>query len=271
MTLPHEAEVMADIAARYRAELDAMTGLHDAVVAMMSAGSWTIRRRGLNSAVIQTIIGLMTKACKTFRAVQILCERGLIQDANALTRVLMETYVAIAFILQSKSGERVMIYNAHSIAQDIKMLNEWKNTPGLKRKVTKGILKQASVGLATWTNRLPPGTDFSRHWSGKRNLQEAVKALRGDAMYATLYRFTSSMAHASDVGAHFEIDNATDELIWQIEGGARGFEAPSYAARELLWNAAARLNQRFGLSFSDLLAPHKIRKPYVGRDHVVSK
>ena len=46
--LPHEAEVMAEIATKYHVQFEAMTALHDAVVSMMTAGSWTVRkRRGL--------------------------------------------------------------------------------------------------------------------------------------------------------------------------------------------------------------------------------
>jgi hypothetical protein len=77
-------------------------------------------------------------------------------------------------------------------------------------------------------------------------------------MYATLYRFTSSISHAADFGAHFEVDTASDDLIWEIEPQVRGFEAPSYAARELLWNAANRIDQRLGLGYADALAPHKL-------------
>jgi hypothetical protein len=258
MSLPHEAEVFADITAKYRPELDAMAKLHDAVVGMMLAGTWTIGRRGINQLVLDTMLGLLTKACKTFRSIHILCERGLIEDADALTRVLMENTVAIAFILQRKPRERARIYHAHTIAQSIKMLNDWKNTPGLKRKAPKKVVKQANEVLAEQTGGLPTGTDVKHHWSGKRNLQEAVKALRGDVMYATLYRFTSSITHASDFGAHVEIEQASGDRVWQIEPRSKGFEAPSYAARELLWNAANRIDQRLGLGFTTTLAPHRL-------------
>jgi hypothetical protein len=260
MSLPHEAEVIADIASRYRNELDAMTGLHDAVVGMMSVGRWTIGKRGLDALVIETTLGLLTKACKTFRSIQILCERGLIDDANALVRVLMENTVAITYILQKNPRERVRIYHAHSFAQNIKMLNDWKNTPGLKRKATKKAIKQANDGLAFWMKGLPTGTNVKDHWSGKRNLREAVTALRGDVAYATLYRFTSSTAHASDFGSHFEIEVATGDRIWQIEPRAWGFEGPSLSARELLWNAANRIDKRLGLGYPTTLAPHMVRK-----------
>src|SRR2546430_5997290 len=216
MSLPHEAEVIAAIATQYRIELDAMAGLLDAVVGTMTAGSWTIGRRGVDGFVGEIMVGLLTKACKTFRAIQILCERGLIEDAEALVRVLMENTVAIAFILQKKPRERARIYYAHTIAQSIKMLNDWKNTPGLKRKVTKKVMKEANDALAVCAKGLPVGTDFKHHWSGKRNFREAVKELRGDIMYATLYRFTSSITHASDFGAHVEIEQTSGDRIWQI-------------------------------------------------------
>jgi hypothetical protein len=260
MTLPREGEVSADIGRRYRAELDAMERLHDAVVTMMTAESWTIGRRGLDRLVIETMMALLTKACKTFRSIQILCERGLIDDADALARVLMENTVAIAFILQKKPRERAKIYHAHTIAQNIKMLNDWKNTPGLKRKATKNVITRANEALAAWAKRIPTGTEFKYHWSGKRNFREAVKELRGDVMYATLYRFTSAVTHASDFGAHFEIEEGTGDRLWQIEPRVQGFEAPSHAARELLWSAANRIDQRLGLGFSATLAPHKPQK-----------
>ena len=87
-----------------------------------------------------------------------------------------------------------------------------------------------------------------------------MKELRGDAMYATLYRHTSSISHASDFGAHFEVDLTSGEYVWQLEPQVRGFETPSYAARELLWQAANRIDQRLGLGFSASLAPHKLTR-----------
>jgi hypothetical protein len=258
--LPHEGEVATEIATKYRVQLDAMTALHDAVVGMLTAGSWKTAKPGLDRIVVETMLGLLTKACKTFRSIQILCERGLHEDAHALVRVLMETTVAAVFILQKQSPERARIYHAHGIAQDVKMLNEWTSTRGLKRQVTKRMIKQAADALADSTKNLPSGTDVKHHWSGKRNLLEAMKALRADVLYATSYRFTSAISHASDFGAHLEIDSAISDPIWQIEPRAKGFEAPSYAARELLWHLANRIDARLGLGFSATLAPHKLSR-----------
>jgi hypothetical protein len=148
------------------------------------------------------------------------------------------------------------------------MLNDWKNTPGLKRKAPKAMLKQLSDALAGYyMKRLPSGTDVKRHWSGKANLQEAVKALHGDVMYASLYRFTSPISHASDFVAHFEVDPASDDLLWEIGPQVRGFEAPSDAARQLLWIAANRIDQRLGLGYAATLAPHKPTRSDIQKGH----
>lgn len=145
--LPHEAEVTVEIENKYRAQLQAMTALHEAVIGMLTVGSWKIGKPGLNCVVVETMLGLLTKACKTFRTIQILCERGLQGDADVLVRVLMETTVAVVFILQKKSRERARIYHAHGIAQYVKLLNGWATTRGLKRKVTKKRMKQAILPL----------------------------------------------------------------------------------------------------------------------------
>lgn len=207
--LLHESEAQAEIAQKYRVQLDAMTKLHDTVVSMMTAGEWRVQKtRGVNPLVAQTMMGLLTKAMKTFRSIQILCERGLYDDASALARVLLETTVAVAFILQKKSKQRMLMYHAYGMVQSVKMLNEWAKTKGLKRKATKAMMKQANDGLATYMSKLPAGTNLKRHWSGLGSIQEAMSQLRGgDAMYATLYRHTSAISHASDFGGHFTIDD----------------------------------------------------------------
>jgi hypothetical protein len=262
--LPQETEVHAEIARTYRTQLDAMAALHNAVMNMMTAGAWTIQKpRGIPRFVAETMMGLLTKACKTFRSIQILTERGLHDDANAVVRVLMETTVAIMFILQKSSKKRALTFHAYGMAQSLKMLNEWKKTPGLKRKATKAALKQATDGVAFYEKQLPVGTDFKRHWSGKGSLKDALTALRGDVMYATLYRFTSSISHGSDFGGHFEVDPVSGEYIWQVEPTVQGFEAPTYAARQLLWMAAHRIDERLGLGFSPTLTPHKLTKAEV--------
>jgi hypothetical protein len=256
--LRHETAVAAEIARKYQVHLEGMTNLHNAVMSMLLADSWTLGRGGLDDASIHTSMGLLTKACKTFRAIHLLSERGLHEDAMALVRVLLETTAAAAFILQKAPRQRARIYMAYSFGQSIKMLNEWRRTPGLKRRAPKRMLDAAHAALAGLVKQLPPGTNVKGHWSGKPGLQEAMRALRQDSAYSALYRHSSTIAHASDLGAHFSVDPVSGEFVWEIDPRVDGFKAPTYAARELLWHLAKRIDTRLGLGFSATLAPHKL-------------
>ena len=279
--LPNEAEVFAEIRTAHAKRLAEMTALHDAVVGMMSAGQWTITRpTGTKPFTIDIICGLLTKACKTFRSIQLLGERGFHEDANALVRVLLEATVAGLFILQRRrrdkktkvlsptSQHRALTFYAYSLHQSLKMLRDWKQTPGLKRQVTKGKIAETEKAIASVVAHLPAGTNYEKHWSGKGSFQEAVKSLRADPLYAVLYRHTSSISHVSDVGLHFESDPATGALVWQIAPRERGFEGPSYVSRELLWMLANRINERLGLGFAATLAPHKLKKADLPRQGI---
>ena len=83
-----------------------------------------------------------------------------------------------------------------------------------------------------------------------------LKELDDEVTYATSFRFSSAIIHGTDFGAHLEVDgDGDDDLVWQIEPRVRGFEAPTYAARQLLRKAAGGANDRFGLNFEAKLAP----------------
>jgi len=147
------------------------------------------------------------------------------------------------------------MYHAHGWVQQIKMLKHWKRTPSLAAKVTNEVLKRGQDALETYEKMFPETIDVTRHWSGTGSLEGALTALGDETTYAVSFRFTSAISHATDFGAHFESDGDSDEVIWQIEPRVRGFEAPSYAARELLWKAAHRIDERLGLGFDEKLAP----------------
>src|SRR5579864_4045233 len=112
-TTEHEEGVRLEIFNRHQAELRAMSDLYDVVEGMMTAESgWRIGRRGIDRVVMHTMMGLLSKALKTFRSIQILCERGFRDDAIVLNRVLMETTLTVAFILQKHPRERARWYQA---------------------------------------------------------------------------------------------------------------------------------------------------------------
>jgi hypothetical protein len=272
--LPDEAVVTTEISTRYATQLKAMNDLHNAVVGMMTVDQWTMPPSAIvkKPFTIDILRGLLTKACKTYRSIQLLCERGLHEDANALVRVLLETTVAVLWILQRRrkdkktvaltptAHQRAITFHAYSMYQQLKMLKEWQKTPGLKRKAPKRIVEQATKQIAELRVMLPAGTDFESYWSGKGNLPNTMKALKQDVLYATLYRTTSATSHGSDLGAHFEYDPSTGHLIWQLPPRVNYVMGPSFIARELLWMLANRIDERLGLGFAGVLAPHKLKK-----------
>jgi hypothetical protein len=106
--LPLEQNVSSQIAVKHERVLREMNALHELFIKMLTPrrGKWEVARRGLDAYVLVTIAGLAVKAAKTFRSVHLLLERGLVDDAKALVRVLFETTVTALFILQRKSRER---------------------------------------------------------------------------------------------------------------------------------------------------------------------
>ena len=81
-------------------------------------------RYGLDSAVRGRNDDRFTDA-RSFRSIQILCERGLHDDASALVQVLMETTVAVMLILRKASKRRPRMFHAykggsHAIAVSLK-------------------------------------------------------------------------------------------------------------------------------------------------------
>jgi hypothetical protein len=179
-------DITAAIANKYRNQLDAMTGLHDAVLGMMRS-PWTIIKPGLNRIIFYTVIGLLTKACKTFKSIQVLCARGLHEDADALVHVLLETTTAILYILREKSTERALIHHAHGMHQQLKMLKHWREVPMLAPLATDERLAQAQAALDTYVKRLATGTNVSRHWSRLSGLDAVLKSLGDEVSYSTYF------------------------------------------------------------------------------------
>jgi hypothetical protein len=145
------------------------------------------------------------------------------------------------------------------------MLDGWSWTKSPRRTAPKELMQRYRAAMAHFTKALPRGTNFKQHWSGLRNFREAAAAVKADVRYASLYRFASSGIHGADFGAQFSPDKLTGELVWEIDPTVRGFEAPSYAARELLWSAAHEVDAKLGLGFHGALAPHRLSKKDVER------
>ena len=93
--LPKETQAKAYLKTHYAPDFTTMTGLHDLATTMAQAPITITKMRGLDRQVIDTAFGVYVKACKQYRSIQVLCEHGLTGDAQALTRNLGETMIAV--------------------------------------------------------------------------------------------------------------------------------------------------------------------------------
>jgi hypothetical protein len=255
--LPHETEVQAEIAGRFSKELTAMTALHDAVMKLLLAGQWTMGKEGYNQFAINAMMGFLAKSAKTFRAIQILNERGLHEDANACVRVLIETMAVVTFILEKDSMQRIVMYETYSCHQQKKMFDHWRETGVLKGQDAADACTKAQTVLDMWAAKLPPGVDVSKHWSGK-TLAQAMAEMGFEDVYAGPYRLLSSPVHASDLLAHLTYDESMPDPVIELEPRVEGFQG-SYMAREIFWKIAHFINDHMGLGFDAILAPHELK------------
>jgi hypothetical protein len=261
--LPSEAAVAQHIAVQFQQQFQSMEELHNAVVGMFG-GPWHITKpRGTSRFTVETVAGLLTKACKTYRAVHMVCAAGLGTDGGVLARSLFETTIAILFIMQKRSKERAVLYHAYGAEQRLKMLNHWKRTKGLKRMATKRMIANQTEELDGLMKELPPGANAKRHWSGLANFEASVNSLKAAQLYAVFYRHTSSFAHGPDFQEHVTIDPVSGDFTFELEPTGNHIDSTVAVSRLLLWAAADRINGRLGLGFDAVLAP--LRPPKTSR------
>lgn len=226
--------------------------LHDALIGAVFRPKLVIRNSaGLNPTVVHTVLALFTKACKTFRAIEVAGTAGLGEDAATLARSLYETALAILFILQRNPKQRTAMLHAYAAEQSLKMLNRWKQTPGLKRRATKALFRATTETRDGWARQFPGAVDVRRHWSGS-SLEQAAARLRTDVSYQLVYRYISRHPHGADVSSHIRFNTVGEPIFTLSPGDAHVREALTLA-RVMLWIAGSRINERLGLGIGSTL------------------
>ena len=136
--LPYEREAEESISTHLASEFADMARLHNVAVALFAG--LTLPASGADRVTVYTVAGLFAKVCKTFRAIEHLCARGLGQDATVLARSLYEAAIAILFLLQKRGCERqrVAMYHANTLNAEVRMLSGWEETPGSKAQGQEG-------------------------------------------------------------------------------------------------------------------------------------
>ncbi len=220
---------------------------------IVSTTDWKARRGRLHPSVVTTTSGLLLKALKTYRSIELLCSHGLAEDAAVLNRSLFEVVLPILFILQKDSERRSAMHHAYTMSAVVTMIEKWRTTHGLKRLVTPKTLTAIRALRDVWSRRagLPLGTRV-KHWSGTPGLEQAAALVRGGAhWYQLVYRTTSPFAHGSALGEYFHVSD--DEMPLKLGTSSVGIAGQIAIAESLLWIASSRVNERLKLRFDEKL------------------
>lgn len=255
--LPGEAEGRTAVAQQHRGELELMSRVLREALTVIGAGGVTVTKtKGVDPAVLSVVVALFTKACKTFRAVQILCEAGLPEDAHTANRTLLEALIAIGWILQKKSRNRAQMYLAHLSKRDEKIFNSWKRTKGLKRYVTKKTLKLVAEQIAESEQVLGTATvaRLADSYSGM-NLRDTAAAIRATVTYELYYRHSSKYSHGSDLASHagFPEDGGPGVVLNLSPGPSEELGRAGSVASAFLIAIAQTIDRRFGLGHEERL------------------
>jgi hypothetical protein len=249
MSLPGEEQARADLARQFRDLFDRADRVHDAAVELITRGQLKIRKpQGFSPAVVALIASLYTKACKTFRAIQLTCEAGLGQDASVLARQLMETAVAVAFILDKDSIRRAGMYAAYEDQRLLVLLERASEIDGLKELASPEALEKARLKVRKWDSAIGDDAVASvrNHWSG-RSLEWAAGQVGMVYAYALMYRATSAFAHGADVSQHVYVKKGSDVPTLKLAPGDDQIRRVLPSSISLMRMIVGSLNAGFGL------------------------
>ena len=158
MRLPREAEIQLRIKTHLETEFEISSEILDIATGIFRPDSQRNPRDGLTDEGVAIARGLLAKSCKQFRAIGQLVELGLGEVAESNSRMLLETLLAIEFILRprivlkengrkvtnkdgkawsTKDGKpltarfRAELYLAKVAFDDLRIVRDSMDTPGL--------------------------------------------------------------------------------------------------------------------------------------------
>lgn len=250
MSLPDEEKAREDIAQRFGDLFVSAERLHNATVEILTRGKLVVRNpTDHGRGVVVLISSMLTKACKTFRAIQLTSEGGLGQDASVLARQLFETTVAVKFILQKDSRLRAAMFGAHEDQRFLVLVEKAVEIGGFETVGTPEMLEKAREKVRAWNEVIPAHAVDSvrRHWSGNHGLEWAAREVDLLSAYTMMYRYTSAFAHGSDASAHFFVTHAEDVPTLKLSPGDDQVRAVLVSSMALMAKIVETVNEVLGL------------------------
>lgn len=214
--------------------------------------------------------GLEAKACNTFRGIYTLAQAGLINDARILLRALMETFVAMNFILGPdlvlrkkepavSAKLRADLFWAHSRFEALRYLEARidAGAQGLAQhlqEVQDAKLQATQIIGPVWTRVLET---TPKTYSGLP-LGTLMAAMDLESVYRQLYKEFSWAAHATDALVFAEPERSPEELSFKALLQPDDYELPNLlaTARTFMVSILALENEKLGLHSSSDIQAH---------------
>lgn len=238
--LPNEELVQCEVGTECGVELricsDILHFALDNILATDEQGNLIkIPRRelsGLSQKSLDLVLGLFAKACKQFRTILLLAERGFGSEAVILSRALFETAVAIIFILKEKvelkrtdnnqriiynpdptktldSDFRALLYAGKITASYHNRYVDLAKKPELRHvlvnilpdssKISKSVSQaESSIGNIWWNDMVR-----CKRYLANLSFKDICISLDVMAYHDICYGLQSDAAHASDGFDHF--------------------------------------------------------------------
>jgi hypothetical protein len=237
--LPFEDRALQDVEADYPKELaDSCELLQLALRMIGSTGQGGLNIPGVpvpgvTDRARSLALGLYAKACKQFRGVIILGERGFGDEVTVLTRALFETTLAMNFLMNEtvalkRDGKpfdpdpsrplttdfRALLYGAHAAFVQAKRYKQWSERPELAASMhLRGDPSQIAAQTTEaknavgekWWDALKGG----QAGLSVRNLADSLGVL---SYYLVVYGDQSEVTHAGDGFMHFDLDDGSLDL-----------------------------------------------------------
>lgn len=250
--LYEETAAVEEVQAALRAELSAARTFHASAMRLVEQGSWKVTgAEDITPTVVMAALGLLAKALKTYRAIELLASAGLGGNALIEARALFECGVCLLFILEQDSRNRVATYIVYVEEQKQKMLRAWKDDPKLATNVTREAEAKLADNVKRARKLLPKEVAEKplKHWSGKQNLREVLQLLDGDTDYLTVYKRTSAILHVSDVDGQFIVENGGNDWPLDLGPSSKDVTEALAIAQLVLHSMMKRIVAKFKLKY----------------------
>jgi Family of unknown function (DUF5677) len=183
---------------------------------------------GVTDQARSLALGLYAKACKQFRSIIILAERGFRGEVTVLTRSLFETTLAMNFIMNEsvalkRDGKafdpdpsrplttdlRALLYGAHAVFTEAKRSRQWSERPELKSSMglrvdPKVIAAQTAAAKTAVGEKWWEALKGGQAGLSVRNLADSLGVF---SYYLMVYGDQSEVAHAGDGFMHFDLED----------------------------------------------------------------